>query len=225
MRASPASRDGLSLLEVLVSMAIFLMALVALTYLVNTATERAGEAQYRARAAQLCHSKLNELMSGALPLESQPDSSIEDEPNFRWSAEIEPAGAQGLYNVLVRVRYRPDDPYPIEVALSRMMLDPKVCGSSQDVPAAPAESASESESGAESSTPSSGSGNTGANTTQPSSGSKGGSTTQPSSGSKGGSSGPTTPAPATKTPSPASGGKGGGATGGTGNATGGSKGR
>src|SRR5262245_36844620 len=137
MRVRAARRDGLSLLEVLVSLAIFLMALTALTYLINNSSNLAGEAQHRARPAQLARSKVNEMAAGAVALEGQPDSSFEDEPLYRWSADVAEGGAAGLFNVTVTVTYRPDDPYPVKVAMSRMILDPKVTGSTQDVPAQP----------------------------------------------------------------------------------------
>src|SRR4051794_1004708 len=112
MRVQSARRDGLSLLEVLVSLAIFMMALTALTYLVNTSSGLAAESKHRARAAQLARSKMNEIAAGALPLQSQPDASFDDEPDFRWSADVGQGAAPGLFNVSVTVTYRPDDPFP-----------------------------------------------------------------------------------------------------------------
>lgn len=137
MRLNPARRDALSLIEVLASLAIFLIALTALVHLINTSTQMAGESRYRARAALLCRSKLAEMCAGVLPLSGSSDAPCEDEPDYVWSAEAEPGAAQGLYNVTVTVRYRPDTPHSVEVVMSRMILDPTVCGSSQDVPAAP----------------------------------------------------------------------------------------
>src|SRR5262245_60705675 len=116
MRLQSARRAGLSLLEVLVSLAIFLMALTALTYLVNTSSNMAGEAQQRARASHLARSKINEMAAGALPLESQSDASFGDEPLFRWSAEVGEGSTKGLLNVTVTVTYRPDDPFPVRVS-------------------------------------------------------------------------------------------------------------
>jgi general secretion pathway protein I len=137
MRLHPARRDGLSLLEVLVSLAIFLMALTALTYLVNNSSNLAVEGQHRARAAQLARSKMNEFTSGAQPIQGQSDTSFDDEPDYRWSADVSEGATTGLSTVTVTVTYRPDDPYPLKVSFSRMVFDPKYAGSTQDVPAAP----------------------------------------------------------------------------------------
>lgn len=144
MRLNPTARDGLSLLEVLVSLAIFMMALTALVYLVNNSSTLALEAQSRSRCAQLARSKINEMAAGALPLEGQSEASFDEEPLYRWSSEVGEGGAPGLFNVTVTVVFRPDDPYPVKVALSRMILDPKVTGSTQDVPAMPSVSGDES---------------------------------------------------------------------------------
>src|SRR5438132_1179248 len=99
MRVHPARRLGLSLLEVLVSLAIFLMALTALVHLISQSSHLSVEGSHRARAAQLAHGKLNELASGALPLQSQSDGSFDDEPDFRWSAEVATGVSDRLYNV------------------------------------------------------------------------------------------------------------------------------
>lgn len=144
MRLPSAPRAGLSLMEVLVSLAIFLMALTALTFLVNNSSNLAGDARARARAAQLARSKINEMAAGALPLESQPDGSFEDEPLYRWSADVGEGATTGLLNVSVTVTYKPDDPYPLKVTMSRIILDPKYTGSTQDVPAQPDVTAEES---------------------------------------------------------------------------------
>jgi hypothetical protein len=142
MRLNHARRDALSLIEVLASLAIFLMSLTAIVHLINTSTQLAGQSRHRAHAAQLCKCKLAEMCAGVLPL-SGGGGTCEDETDYHWSAEAEPGAAEGLYNVTVRVRYKPDTPDALEVVMSRMILDPTVCGSSQDVPAAPAESSSE----------------------------------------------------------------------------------
>jgi Tfp pilus assembly protein PilV len=143
MRLASARRDGLSLLEVLVSLAIFLMSLVALTALVNTSSNLAADSHVRSRAAQLCRSKLAEMASGAVALEGQPDASVEDETDYHWSAEVAEGGVAGLSNVTVTVTFRPNEPYPIKVSMSRMILDAKVTGSTQDVPALPDDTAAD----------------------------------------------------------------------------------
>jgi prepilin-type N-terminal cleavage/methylation domain-containing protein len=147
MRLRQARREGLSLIEVLAALAIFLMALVALVHLVNTASNLAFEGHHRANAARICQSKLSEVISGAIPLQGQSDQAVEDEPDYRWSLTAEAGSAQGLYNVTVRVTLHNNDEHPIEVSLLQMVLDPTVAGSTQDVPASSSSSSNTAGSG------------------------------------------------------------------------------
>jgi general secretion pathway protein I len=185
MRLPASRRAGLSLMEVLVSLAIFLMALTALTYLINLSSSLAGEGQRRSRCAQIARSKMNELIAGSVPLQGQPDSSVDDEPDYRWSAEVSPGAATGLYNVTVTATFRPDDPYPIKVSYSRLIFDPQYAGSTQDVPAAPDGSAADDSS----SDPSSSSGSGSSGSSGSGSSSSGGAPLSMSTAAKGASTG------------------------------------
>lgn len=155
--SSPAGhpRPGLSLIEVLVSLAIFLMSLAGLAYLLTIAGNHALEAQYRSEAAQLAQSKLAEVQAGAVPLQSG-GGSFDDEPDYHWSLEAQQGSVQGLWNVTVRVQRQRPDGSQVEVALSQMVLDPSGVGSTQDVPPADTTTAAPSSStpGSSSSTPS-----------------------------------------------------------------------
>jgi len=223
MRLSSVRRDGLSLLEVLVSLAIFLMALTALTYLVNTSSNLAAQGRLRGRAAQLARSKMNEFAAGAIPLQPQPDASFDEEPDYRWSADVGGGAAQGLFTVTVTVTYRPDDPYPTVVSMSRMILDPAVTGSTQDVPAQPDASGNDTGSDPNSSGGSSGSSSGGSGSASPSSGGSGSmssgakSSGMPSGGSGGSGAGKSSASAG----SGSSGGNLGGSTGGSGMSSGG----
>src|SRR4051812_42042043 len=92
------ARPGLTLLEVLVALAIFLLALAGLVHLVTVAGNRALEAQYQTRAAELCQSKLAEVQAGAVPLSSQSDVAFDEAPEYHWSLDAGQGQAAGLYN-------------------------------------------------------------------------------------------------------------------------------
>jgi len=144
MRLRQARRDGLSLIEVLAALAIFLMALVALVHLVNTGSNFAFEAHHRSNAARICNSKMAEVIAGSIPLQAQSDTAVEDEPDYHWSLTVDDGAAAGLKVVTVRVTHQSNDQYPLEASLSRMLLDPTVAGSTQDVPPKPTSSTSTS---------------------------------------------------------------------------------
>lgn len=172
-------RPGLSLLEVLVALAIFLIAMGVLGHMINVATDRAVEVQQRGEAAQLCQSKLNEVMAGAIELVSQTDTPLDEDPNWLWSMEPESTEIPGLWRVNVRVSRERGNGERIKVAMAQMMLDPSIRGSAFDTPAAAVATPDTASSGTTDSGSSSGTGGT--------------SSTPPSSGGSGGTGGTGTP--------------------------------
>jgi general secretion pathway protein I len=131
-----ARRAGLSLLEVLVALSIFLMALIGIGRLITMSAERAQDVQQQSQAARLCQSKLAEVVRGAVPLSSQDAVPFDEDPDWQWSLDAEQEGSiQGLWKVQVRVgRDRPDGTR-IETTMSQWVLDPSMRGSSLDAQA------------------------------------------------------------------------------------------
>jgi Tfp pilus assembly protein PilV len=132
MLRAPAARPALSLMEVLVSLAIFLLSLAALTRLVTFAGERALEAQYRSQATLHCLSQLAEVEAGSIALGSQGESPLGDDPDYEWSMDASQGQVAGLWNVTVTVSRKGPGGAPIKVSLSKMVLDPSAVGSTQD---------------------------------------------------------------------------------------------
>ena len=156
-----AGRTGLTLLEVLVSLAIFFMAWVGIARLVGMASDQALDARLQTEALQLAQTKLAEVMAGVQPLETQSDTPIDpsEAPNqqdgWTWAVDCNPGDILNLWTVQVRVKWAANG-RTTQVALTQVILDPSVRGTTQN----PSSSAS-------------GSGSAG------SSGSSGGSTTTP----------------------------------------------
>jgi type II secretion system protein I len=134
--ARPACRPGLSLMEVLIALAIFLIAMAVLGQMVNLATNRAVQVRQQAQAAQLCQSKLAEVVAGAVPLTSQSEVAFEEDPHWVWTMEAEQAEVANLWRVKIRVSRAGSDGNGIECVMSQMVLDPAVRGSAADTPAA-----------------------------------------------------------------------------------------
>jgi type II secretion system protein I len=163
MRIAPSSatRSGLSLLEVLVALAIFLSSLAGLFYLVTLSGKLAQAGQMRTRAMQIAQSKLAQVTWGAIALSSQADQPCDEDPEYHWSIDADQGTSQGLWNVTVKVT-RPNLKPVIEVSLSQMILDPASRGTIQD-PAATAALANQSSNSGDSgsSSPSSSPGSSG----------------------------------------------------------------
>jgi len=131
---APTTRAGLSLLEVLVSLAIFLLALVALGEIISFASDRALDVQHRSEALQICLSKLAEVQAGSIPLQSQDLTPCDEDDQYQWAVDVEAGAATGLYNVTVRVTRERANHSQLEVSLSQMVIDPATLGSTQDMP-------------------------------------------------------------------------------------------
>jgi hypothetical protein len=120
-------------MEVLVSLAIFLMSLVAVGQLVSMAHDRAIEVDARSEAAHLCQSKLNEVICGVTPLDNVNDTPFDEAPDFTYSIEVSAGQAANLSTVTVTVARQFPNGGKYEASLSQMILDPSQFGSTQDV--------------------------------------------------------------------------------------------
>ena len=124
--AGRRARAGLSLLEVLTALAIFLFSLVALSRLMNMATDSARDVQWQSKASRLAQSKLNEVIAGVVSINGG-DSGNFDEADADWQYSVDSesdATAPNLWKVTIRVwRDRPDGT-SVETRLSQYVIDP-----------------------------------------------------------------------------------------------------
>ena len=133
-----AKRRGMSLLEVLTALAIFMFSVVVISQMVTTSSRMALESRRLTQAALLCESKIGELVSGLLPLESaSPQPIPEADQNWTYEVLCEPQewttvpidgqSIPGLYVVHVTVAWQTAQGTDrMEYTLSRVMLDPRV---------------------------------------------------------------------------------------------------
>ena len=129
MRLRAVRRPGLSLLEVIVAMAVFLFSLVSLGHLMNASAALAMNGHYKSEATNLALSRLADLAAGSIPLEAQGDAPLEEDPDYTWSMQADASGTEGLYNVTVTVSRKKNGGGLVTASLSQMMLDPNVVGS------------------------------------------------------------------------------------------------
>lgn len=123
-------RPALTLLEVIVSVAIFLFSLVAIGRLVTLGTEHAVGARQLSLATMLCQSKLAEIMTGAEPLNSSGFTPLADNPDWQWRMECSESPETGLWKVQVWVQRQRSDGSTFEATLAQLVLDPLKRGSS-----------------------------------------------------------------------------------------------
>jgi type II secretion system protein I len=181
----------LTILEVLVALSIFLIALIGIGRLISLGADGALTVQDQSRAAQLCQSKLAEVVAGAVPLSGQTDVPFNEDPTWSWSLDAGQGDIAGLWKITVRVSRQRPDGTRIESSIDRMLLDPSLRGSgldAQTIAAAVSSSTQSSNPSGSSST----SGTSGSSGTGSSSGgaSSGGANSTPAAGSTSGSSMP-----------------------------------
>ena len=119
-------RRGLSLLEVILSLAILVLSITAIGTLINLGTEHEMEARLSNAAARLAQSKLAEVEAGFEALEDG-NGTFESDPEWNWEKKAEDQGAN-LWLVTVTVS-RTARGRPFQYSLGQMMLDASALGS------------------------------------------------------------------------------------------------
>jgi general secretion pathway protein I len=143
-------RSGLSLLEVLIALAIFLLSITALWHLVSMATVNAERAHHMAQASRIAQSKLHLAMAGKYsPLSDQEEMPADDDDpgleddgelhGYTWSLQYltenddsEHPFAMNLGKVVITVSHPLSSGETIQVVLSQMVIDPNNLGTTQD---------------------------------------------------------------------------------------------
>jgi general secretion pathway protein I len=122
-------RSGLTLLEILVSVAIFLGALTAIMQLLNIGQQSEVSSRLQSEAVLRCDAKMAEIVAGVEKAASSADGIFDDDEigNWKWSAEVTSGSATGLLLVTVTVEHLPDGKNPnAAFTLTRYMRDPQL---------------------------------------------------------------------------------------------------
>jgi type II secretory pathway pseudopilin PulG len=131
----------LTLLEVVVSMAIFLMSIIAIFQLVSMGNDRAIDVRAQTRTSLRCQAKLAEMtidQSQLTNTETYTPFTDEKEKDMQWKATAEPLDeASRLYNVKVWVKIDLPGGRVIESHLSQLVLNPSMRGTTFDETKAP----------------------------------------------------------------------------------------
>src|ERR1051326_4833406 len=101
--SASARRRGVSLLESIVSVAILFISVISISQLLDTAGQQAELVRQRSVAAQVCQSKMAEVVAGIVPLSSQ-SGEVEDLPGWEWTVDAEEHDVTGLWRVRVSAR-------------------------------------------------------------------------------------------------------------------------
>lgn len=129
IRQRHCNRDGLTLLEVLVSVAIFLGSLTAIMQLLNTGQQAEVSARLQSEAVLRCDSKMAEIVAGIeKPVSSADGTFLDDEiGSWKWSVDVTNGSATSLLKMTVKVEHWPDERHPnASFTASRYIRDPQL---------------------------------------------------------------------------------------------------
>jgi general secretion pathway protein I len=130
-RTSHAPRRGLSLIEVLLALAIFVMALTAIGRLVDMGTDRELDGRLQTQGSRLVQSKLAEFESGAAALESGSGTFEGDDAGWQWTAEVAAQSTPNLYLVTITAT-REARGRPVTLSMAQMIFDPTLFGTAAE---------------------------------------------------------------------------------------------
>jgi len=126
---SGTSRRGLSLLEVLVSVAIFLGALTAILFALGIGQRSELSARLQSEAVLRCEAVMAEFISGVREADASDGNPFDDDDtgNWTWTAQVESGPGADLLQVTVLVEHRPGGSEPnAAFSLVRYMRDPQL---------------------------------------------------------------------------------------------------
>lgn len=127
----PPRRRGLTLLEVLLSLVILLIAIVAVASLVDIGIDLSTRGQLQAAGTRLAQSKLAEVEAGAVDVTTSANGTFEEEPEWSWTMTSTPSTAPNVYTVTVRVS-KEHLGREFDVELTQLVYDPYLMGTATE---------------------------------------------------------------------------------------------
>lgn len=106
MMRTGSSRSGMTLLEIVLSIAIFFGAIAALSQLAWNGTRAAIQARLNTQATIRCEAKLNAVLAGAEPMQARANISFPDDPSWTWSQVVTQSSQPELVQLDVTVSHR-----------------------------------------------------------------------------------------------------------------------
>lgn len=128
-RQPDSLREGFTLLEVVIAVAVLLGAITALFQLINLGHRSSLQGQFRSDAVLIAELKMNEAVGGVTELISTTEEEIEEYPDWLWSMSVEDTSQEGLLQVTVIVRRdaEPNQPNAAhEYSMTRYLRDPQL---------------------------------------------------------------------------------------------------
>ncbi len=125
-------RDGFTLLEVILSLAILAGAIATLGELIRSGLANAQTARDLTRAEMLCEGIEEQVVAGAIATTSTSGVPCDDDPRWLYSIASE-SDQTGLLTLQITVQKDvPSDQHATQFSITRWMIDPGVAPESND---------------------------------------------------------------------------------------------
>ena len=108
-RSAASRRNGLSLLEAIIAIGIFIGAMAMIGQLLDSGLRMIDIGERDTIALLRCESKMEEIVAGIVPIPAEmPKEPIPDREDPRWRTKViaEPTSVEGLVKVTVTVSYQ-----------------------------------------------------------------------------------------------------------------------
>ena len=120
-------RSGFTLLEVLVSLAIFVAAFASLSQLFTLGSRAAVQAALETQATVRAEAKMAEVLAGVESMEASEAMPFEDDPNWSWALEVNEGPHADLFELTVTVAFQPNvGQAEMTYSLVRFRRDPQL---------------------------------------------------------------------------------------------------
>ena len=104
--ANKSNRSGLTLLEIVLSLAIFFGSLTALSQLAWNGSRAAVQARLQTQATIRCEAKLNEVLAGAEAMQNHSNTPFPDDGTWTWTLVVTPSSHPELVQLDLTVNRR-----------------------------------------------------------------------------------------------------------------------
>lgn len=124
-------RHGMTLLEVVFALFIFMISILAIGQLLSFSGQSALNVSQQTDANLRAQSKMNELIAGVEPLADMAGgySAFPEEPDWEYSISAQQATIANLWDVTVKIRVTRPSGDVLESTLSQKVLAPQSRGS------------------------------------------------------------------------------------------------
>lgn len=126
IRCDGARRRGVSLLEVVIALGIFLGAYAVITGILHLGSRAATDALTQNQATLRAENVLNEILAGVQPFASSGPNFFEDDDRWSWSSEVGDGPHVDLKQVSVTVSYTEGNATTSSLTISRYARDPEL---------------------------------------------------------------------------------------------------